>query len=85
MAKAHVICCNDATEHVFIGDVEDAEDLKEELARQAYDRQIDYWCDYHRLLGLKTDTPYQTYRKRCYWHIHTEPLTLGAGITLNKE
>lgn len=74
---AHVICCNDSVEHVFLGTEEKAKEKLEELAKAHFAKWHDPYagCGLYSLPG---GDPYEAYRKRLYWHIHTVSLTEAA-------
>jgi hypothetical protein len=73
MTAAHVICCNDSVEHVVIGTEEQAQAKLEELAKEHFDRFGGNTGEYddHSLYRHLGETPYERYRQRLYWHIHT--------------
>lgn len=75
-AQAHVICCNDAVVAVHLGTEEEAQAAIEPLARADFERDKWHWQDEARL-GPKEhhENPYKYYRTRCYWHLHTVPVT----------
>lgn len=61
---AHVICCNDMVVHVHLGDEAAANNLKEQLARADFERNVFHY-----------DKDYAKYRSRCYWHVHDVGVT----------
>ena len=63
--KAHVICCNDKVESVFLGDEKDAEDILEKCAKTAYEESHGYHS-------------YEYYIDIFYWHLHTVDLIKGG-------
>ena len=63
--EAHVICCNDNVESVFLGDEKDAEDILEKRAKTAYEESFGYHS-------------YEDYRDIFYWHLHTVDLIKGG-------
>lgn len=72
--EAHVICCNDMVEFVFVGPIEKAREKLEERAKQYYEQTGGgpRWKSERLTPGkLSDDEVYKWYRHRCYWHIHT--------------
>lgn len=77
--EAHVICCNDSPEFVFVGKEEPAR-LRMRLLADAYYKQTGgkaHWTQ--EMKWSSSDTPYGAYRQRCYWHIRTVPLEVFNG------
>ncbi len=64
--KAHVICCNDSVEAVFLGDEKDAEDILEKCAKENYEKYFRH-------------DSYEYYRDTFYWHLHTVNLIKGTS------
>jgi len=74
MSEAHVICCNDSVEHVVVGTKEAAR-LKLRILADAYYKRMGgdaHWRPEMR--WSNAETPYEAFRQRCYWHIHTVPM-----------
>lgn len=78
----HVVCCNDSVEHVFVGDIEDAEKKCDELARENFERNKLHWETEFRAKG---EDAYKAFRKRLYWHVHSVPMTVGPGLAITAE
>ena len=79
MSTAHVICCNDSVEHVFVGSEEDAR-LRMRILADAYYKQTGgtaHWSQEQK--WSSADSAYGAYRQRCYWHINTVPLEVKDG------
>jgi len=70
--KAHVICCNDNVESVFLGDEKDAEKALEKCAKTAYASE--------RSFGYNSR---EDYTDIFYWHLHTVDLIQGKDITVD--
>lgn len=68
--KAHVICCNDAVEFVYIGEIRDARAKMQELKK--IDRGIE------RGRGRLSSEAYENIFR---WRIHTVDAEIGAGFT----
>lgn len=75
MKMAYVICCNDNIKHVFIGSIEGATKKMIDLREELFQLTIWQWEPYRNRDGEEIMTRSDTYLSRCYWHIHTVPLT----------
>lgn len=71
MTIAHVICCNDAVMGVHLGSEDAATARMEEMARAEFEIQHWFFEDGFRPLPGWYSTPYELYRHRCYWRIHS--------------
>lgn len=58
--KVYVICCNDSLEFAVIGSEEKALAVLSELKSAYFD--CNRWMFHNDL---------ETYKRNCYWHIHT--------------
>lgn len=73
---AHVICCNDSVEHVFLGNKEGAQELLEELASAHYFKYQAHWDEVAKRFGPRPQmTGWAYYRHHIRWHIRTVPLS----------
>lgn len=63
--KAHVICCNDAVQHVVIGDEEAARIKLHELRRIDFAKNVP---------GAMTE---KEYMDRMYWHLLLVPMSVS--------
>lgn len=61
MIQAHVICCNDSIEYVFIGQKHSAETKCREMRDRAYKKQYD----------ANPNPSYEDYCHSQYWHVHS--------------
>mgnify|MGYP001572817255 CR=1 FL=1 len=69
--KIHVICCNDSVQGAVIENEARAVERMEQLALDDFKRNHWHWEDEAKKFGQKGKTPYEHYRSRLYWHIHT--------------
>jgi hypothetical protein len=88
MKEAHVIQCNDAVMAVAVGVSDEiAEQIKERLAAQDFERNKGHWEHQAQLPWVYPKNAYHAYRNRLYWHVRTVPLVDVAmmGIDLPQE
>lgn len=62
MIQAHVICCNDSVEYVFIGTEQHAQDKCNEMRDETYKTQY---------VTYSGNSDYEDYCCNHFWHIHS--------------
>ena len=72
MKKAHVICCNDSVEAVYIGDEENTGNIIVRMRQSDYDR---------KKRGSDTYRDPHLYGQVFFWHYHTVNIVDDNGST----
>lgn len=74
--KAYIICANDGIESVVFGNEELAEQVKEKLAHEYYEKNKG------QIINSVTKDE-KDYRKICYWHLHCVDIVKDSATDEN--